>query len=299
MSTDKFRPRLRIARTLWAGLFPLYWMEALKLVPPAFEIVDVAEYDQTLDLLATGETDGNFQSLADLLLMVGRGVDLRLLMASDLSVGVDGVVCRPEIDTIQALAGKRLGLSLLSYPHVLIQQVLAMHGMTEEDVVLVDLRGERVPEALQRGEIDAGHTWGNHIDQACTQGASLLFSSSLFPGLLVDCLVAPPATVARAPDSWVAFIHAHERALAWGQANPEAGYTIVAERTGLTVDAVRAMLTGFTLYSTESARPLFARDATQPPALFASGRLLGRFYQEKGLLQRAPALDTIINPLVV
>ena len=93
MSTPKFR----IARTLWAGLFPLYWLEALDLLPADFEIVDVEEYDQTLELLAAGEIDGNFQSLADLLLMVGRGVDLRLLMASDLSVGVDGVVCRPEI----------------------------------------------------------------------------------------------------------------------------------------------------------------------------------------------------------
>ena len=45
--------------------------------------------------------------------------------------------------------------------------------MTENEVVLVDLRGEHVPEALQRGEIDAGHTWGKHMDLACTQGARL------------------------------------------------------------------------------------------------------------------------------
>lgn len=294
MSTTPFR----IARTLWAGLFPLYWIEALNLLPPDFTIVDVEEYDQTLDLLASGEIDGNFQSLADLLLMVGRGVDLRLLMASDLSAGVDGVVCRPGIATVPDLAGKRLGLSLLSYPHVLIQQVLAMHGMTEEDLILVDLRGERVPEALQQGEIDAGHTWGKHIDEARAQGAQLLFSSSVFPGLLVDCLVARPATVDRAPDSWVAFIEAHDRALDWWRANPEAGFAIVAERTNLSVAEVRTMLTGFTLYTVESARPLFARDATQPPALYASGRLLGRFYQEKGLIQGEPDLDTIITPLV-
>ncbi len=294
MTTAKFR----IARTLWAGLFPLYWMEALQLLPADFEIVDVAEYDQTLELLAAGEIDGNFQSLADLLLMVGRGVDLRLLMASDLSVGVDGVVCRPEIEHVSDLAGKRLALSLHSYPHVLIQQVLAIHGMTEADVTLIDLRGERVPEALQRGAIDAGHTWGTHINEACTQGARLLFSSTAFPGLLVDSLVARPETVARAPASWVKFIHAHERALAWWETNQEAGFTIVAERCGLSVAEVRAMLTGFTLYSTESARPLFARDATQPPALYASGRLLTHFYLEKGLLQNEPDLDLIITPLV-
>jgi ABC-type nitrate/sulfonate/bicarbonate transport system substrate-binding protein len=294
MSTTTFR----IARTLWAGLFPLYWIEALNLLPPDFTIVDVEEYDQTLDLLAAGEIDGNFQSLADLLLMVGRGVDLRLLMASDLSSGVDGVVCRPGITTVQDLAGKRLALSLLSYPHVLIQQILAMHGMTEADVVLVDLRGERVPDALQRGEIDAGHTWGVHIEQARQQGAQLLFSSNVFPGLLVDCLVARPETVARAPASWVAFIQAHDHALAWWRDNEEAGYRIVAERSALSIAEVRAMLTNFTLYTVESARPLFARDATQPPALYASGRLFSRFYQEKGLLSRAPDLEQIITPLV-
>jgi NitT/TauT family transport system substrate-binding protein len=291
-------PRFRIARTLWAGLFPLHLVEALDLLPTEFEIVDVEEYDQTLELLAAGEIDGNFQSLADTLLMVGRGLDLRLLMPSDLSVGVDGVVCRPEIGSVKELSGKRLALSLLTYPHVLIRQILAAHDMVEDDVVLINLRGEHVPEALQRGEIDAGHTWGAHLELACSQGARLLFSSHDFPGLLVDCLVARPSTVALAPSSWVALIHAHDRALEWWQANQEAGFVIVAERSGVTPAEARSMMAGFTLYSTESARSLFDRTAEHPPALYASGRLLARFYQEKGLFNGEPDLDKIISPLV-
>lgn len=288
---------LRVARTLWAGLFPLYWMEALGLLPAGFEIVDVAEYDQTLELLATGEIDGNFQSLADVLLMAGRGVELRLLMASDLSVGVDGVVCQPHIRTIQELAGKRLGLSLFSYPHVLIEQVLSTQGLTEADVELVDLRGERVPEALARGTIDAGHTWGTHIPEAIAQGAHLLFTSAAFPGLLVDCLVAPPATVAQNLDRWTALIHAHEQATAWGLEHPDEGLAVIAERSGLPLPTVHSMLEGFTLFTADTARPLFDRHAQQPPALFASGRLLTNFYLAKNLLTRAPDLDRILDPL--
>ena len=126
----------------------------------------------------------------------------------------------------------------------------------------------------------------------------MLFSSREFPGLLVDCLVARPSTVAVSPSSWVALIHAHDRALDWWQTNQAAGYAIVAERTGFSPAEVRAMMAGFTLYSTASARPLFARNAEIPPALYASGRLLTRFYQEKGLLRNELDLGTIISPLV-
>jgi len=272
-------------------------MEELDLLPAGFEIVDVAEYDQTLELLAAGAIDGNFQSLADILLMAGRGVDLRVLMASDLSVGVDGVVCQPHIRTVQELAGKRLGLSLFSYPHVLIEQVLLAHGLAETDVDLVDLRGERVPEALARGTIDAGHTWGVHLTEAAAQGAHLLFTSAAFPGLLVDCLVAPPATVAKDPARWVALIHAHEQALTWGLAHPEQGLAVIAGRSGLPVSEIRSMLDGFTLFTAESARPLFDRHAERPPALFASGRLLTHFYLSRQLLPSAPDLDRILDPL--
>lgn len=292
-------PTLRVARTLWAGLFPLYWMEELNLLPAGFEIVDVAEYDQTLELLAQGAIDGNFQSLADILLMAGRGVELRLLMASDLSVGVDGVVCQPHIRSVLELAGKRLGLSLLSYPHVLVEQVLSAHGLAETDVELVDLRGERVPEALACGTIDAGHTWGTHLAEAIGQGAHLLFTSAAFPGLLVDCLVAPPATVAKDPARWVALIQAHEQALTWGLEHPAQGLAVIADRSGLTLSEAHALLDGFTLFTSESARPLFDPHAERPPALFASGRLLTQFYLARQLLSCAPRLDRIIDPLIV
>jgi NitT/TauT family transport system substrate-binding protein len=291
------KPPIRVARTLWAGLFPLYIMEALNLMLDVFEIVDVEEYDETLLLLENGEIDANFNSLADALLLIGKGIDLKLVMASDLTIGVDGVVSHPSITQVQQLAGKRIGLSLNTYPHVLIQQILEQYGLKEEDVELVNVRGEQVPQWLQKGEIDAGHTWGIHLQEALDQGGRLLFTSAEYPGLLVDSLFVRADVLRDHRDEWLAFVKAHDAALAYWQANPQAGMDILSQGTGYQAGEIEKMLEGVEFITHESGPPLFDQKGASPPNLYASGRLFMDFYLEKGVLRRPLRLEEIIQPI--
>jgi NitT/TauT family transport system substrate-binding protein len=291
------KPPIRVARTLWAGLFPLYIMEALNLMPDVFEIVDVEEYDETLLLLENGEIDANFNSLADALLLIGKGIDLKLIMASDLTIGVDGVVCHPSIKQVEQLAGKRLGLSLNTYPHVLIRQVLDQYGLREEDVELVNLRGEQAPQWLQKGKIDAAHTWGVHLQEALDQGASRLFTSAAYPGLLVDSLFVRADVLRDHRDEWLEFVEAHEEALAYWQTNPQAGMEILSQGTGYQAGEIEKMLEGVQFITNESGLALFDQHGTSPPNLYASGKLFIDFYLEKGILRQSLNLGNILQPL--
>ncbi|NPV75704.1 MAG: ABC transporter substrate-binding protein [Anaerolineae bacterium] len=288
---------LRIARTLWAGLFPLYLMEKLNAIPEGFEILDLDEYDETLDWLASGKIDGNFNSLADTLFLVGRGASLKLIMPSDLSVGVDGFVSRPELSGVFGLVGKRIGISILTYPHVLILQILAKYHLSENDVELVPVRGEKVVEAVLGGEIDAGHTWGVHIEEATYQGLKLLFTSSEYPGLLVDSLVVHSKSLTEGMERWEAFVTAHDWTIEWWQKNPQKGVDLLAEITGFPPSKISSMMEGVTLYTRQTANPLFDKMADSPPALFASGRLFNRFFIEKGVLSDSVNLEEILQPI--
>jgi NitT/TauT family transport system substrate-binding protein len=287
----------RIARTLWAGLFPLYLMEKLSSIPNGFEIVDIDQYDETLIKLASGEIDANFNSLADALLLVAKGLDLKLIMPSDLSIGIDGFITRPEVGGIKNLVGKRIGLALLTYPHVLLQMILKKNNISINDVTLIDSRGEEIVEAVLTGKVDVGHTWGVYIDEAILRGLKVLFTSSEYPGLLVDSLVVRSEALDSDMERWKSLITAHDKVIEWWKEHPQEGNQLLSEITGLSVKKITKMVEGFTFFTRNTSEILFDKSIKTLPGLYASGKLFNHFFIENGVMSERVKLEEIFHPL--
>ena len=291
------KTKYTIARTLWAGLFPLYIMEEMNLVPDKFEIIDIEEYDETLDLLAEGKIDANFNSLADALLIYSKGVDVKLIMPSDLTIGKDGLISNFRFKDLSQLVGKKIGVSLYTYSHVLLNQIFSKFGYSEDDFILINVRGENVLKLIESGEISAGHTWGVHIQEAISQGYNLIFTSEEFPGLLVDSLVVRSDALHDDQETWNKFIQAHEFAVTYWQNNPEFGNNIICNRTGLLKENIDSMLNGVHFIKQEEFNHYFDPFGHKPPNLYASGKLLNQFFKEKGLIDSDIELNQILIPL--
>lgn len=291
------KTKYKIARTLWAGLFPLYVMEELNLIPDGFEIIDVEEYDETLVLLEQGKIDANFNSLADALLLFSKGIDLKLIMPSDLTVGVDGLVSNKDYVEIAQLMGKKIGVSLFTYSHVLLNQIFKKYGYSEKDFELINVRGEYVPGMIKSGEISAGHTWGIHMQEAIQQGGNLLFTSKEFPGLLVDSLVVRKEALEESLEKWKKFINAHEFSVSFWQKNQGVAKEIICKRTGFSSEKIETMLDGVQFFTEQDNLMLFDINGKNPPNLFASGRIFINFFIEKGILKSKIDLLNILSPL--
>lgn len=291
------KTKYKIARTLWAGLFPLYVMEELNLIPDGFEIIDVEEYDETLVLLEQGKIDANFNSLADALLLFSKGIDLKLIMPSDLTVGVDGLVSNKDYVEITQLMGKKIGVSLFTYSHVLVNQIFKKFGYSEKDFELINVRGEYVPAMIKSGEISAGHTWGIHMQEAIQQGGNLLFTSKEFPGLLVDSLVVRKEALEESFEKWKKFINAHEFSVSFWQKNQGVAKEIICKRTGFSTEKIETMLAGVQFFTEQDNLMLFDINGKNPPNLFASGRIFNNFFIEKGILKSKIDLLNILSPL--
>jgi len=164
---------------------------------------------------------------------------------------------------------------------------------------LVPIKGEQVPDALVQGKIDAGHTWGVHIAEACDRGASLLFTSAAFPGLLVDSLVVRAEALHQSPEHWRRFIRERERAIEWWRDQPDDALAALSAAIRLEPSRVSAMLQGVTHFTQHDAAALFDRTASEPPSLYASGRLFLEFYRQQGVIHSEIDLDTILSPLQV
>lgn len=291
------KTKYTIARTLWAGLFPLYIMEEMNLVPDKFKIIDIDEYDETLDLLAEGKIDANFNSLADALLIYSKGVDVKLIMPSDLTIGKDGLISDFRFKDLSQLVGKKIGVSLYTYPHVLLNQIFRKFGYSENDFIMINVRGENVLKLIKSDEISAGHTWGVHIQEAISQDCNLIFTSKEFPGLLVDSLVVRNDVFNDDQETWKKFIQAHESAVTYWQNNPEFGNNIICNKTGLMKEEIASMLNGVHFIKHEEFNNYFDPSGQKPPNLYASGKLLNKFFKEKGLINSEIDLHQILNPI--
>lgn len=288
------KTKFKIARTFWAGLFPLYIMEELNLIPDEFEIIDVDEYDETLDLLAEGKIDANFNSLADALLIYSKGVKVKLIMPSDITVGIDGLISDFHFKELTQLKGKKIGVSLLTYSHVLLYHIFRKFGVSEDDFILVNVRGENVLDEIKSGAISAGHTWGVHIQEAISQGYQLLLTSEEFPGLLVDSLVVRNDAFESYQKNWKKFIEAHEYALTYWEKNQEFCLELICKKTGLMKNEVRSLLNGVHFITKKENSFYFDPKGIKPPNFYASGKLLNEFFKEKGLFDLDVDLDQIL-----
>lgn len=63
----------------------------------------------------------------------------------------------------EALRGKRIGVTFGAAARFFLWQYLALAGISEDEVILVDLKPDAVTEAMVAGTVDAGIVWEPHV----------------------------------------------------------------------------------------------------------------------------------------
>ena len=167
--------------------------------------------------------DGGFFALADALTLAARSPGkFRLVMVADNSDGADLVVAAPEIAHVTDLRGQRIGTGIGSFRELLVRQMLQAHGLSVNDVVLVNMGPEEVPDAIP-DTIKAGQTWHPFAAQAIANDGHVIFSSSETPGLIPDVLVFRTSVIAQRPDDVRAVVDAWFEALEFWRSHPSEG----------------------------------------------------------------------------
>lgn len=118
------------------------------------ELVLRSTGERALGAMLSGAADLAVVSLFDFAShgLRGRGALVLGTVAEWTSDSV--LVSRGAVDSVDALRKKRVGAQKGSAAHFRLDQILANGGLTEADVELVDLDGERLSAALTEGHID-------------------------------------------------------------------------------------------------------------------------------------------------
>lgn len=121
------------------------------------------------------------------------------------------IVARDQTQ-VRGLAGKRIAYVEASSAHQTLLQGLSAAGLKESDVRLLPMRVDDMPDALNRGEIDAFAAWEPAPSIALTANPA---NRIVFRGLSSDYFVVSKAFVRRSPAAVDALVAGYVRAIEW------------------------------------------------------------------------------------
>lgn len=284
-------PLLRVSGITWVGYEPLFLARQLDLLPPErIRLIDSPSNTNSLMQLASGEVEAATLTLDEFILARSGGIPVRVALVFDTSRGADVVMCRPEIGSVDQLAGKRIGVEETAAGALMLRKSLEAAELDPEDVIRVPLIGGQHVAAFRAGEIDAVISYEPFASRLESIGARRLYDSSAFPGLIVDVLAVHEGALDRQPHALQTLLEAHFEALAVLRSNPGRAYQMMAPRLGLTTEETRRAFAGIELFGINANREWLTQPAKP---LRDAAAAVARIMQANALIDGVPRLDAV------
>lgn len=160
-----------------------------------------------------------------------------------------GLVARRDrgIATAADLKGKRVGVTLGTSGHFLLDVVLTGHMTQSRQVLIADLKPEEIVDALLSGKVDAVATWNPYLDElkkALGENALVFYDG----GFRVSFNIAARQDFIRQhPEAMKKLTRALLRAETFAAERPEDARTIMARATKTDLATVGAAWPGYQL----------------------------------------------------
>jgi len=299
------RKPLRIGIDLWAGYYPLVLADELGYLRDANVEVDIVtpqNTDRMLAEFAARDFDAVCVSFADVIVVTRAVPDLRIVLVSDESAGADQMLARTAITgagglhAVATTRRPRIGTNLGGFGELFVRRFLTAQGVSMGDVEIVNTDAAKVPDLLERGDIDIGHTWEPYASDARRRGMQAVFTSKETPGLILDGMIFRGDTVNERSDEVRALVHAWFRAVEWWRQHPEAGDRRLEKRLNLLPGDARPV--GITILDAQQNRTMMSGAAG--PAPLATGlQVFIDHFAARGLLLWRPDALALLHPFTL
>lgn len=297
------KPPLRLALDVWPG----YAIAFLAREKGFFrengvdvELVLKNEYIDSKKLYEYGDVDGVFCVYADVFTLNADGIPTKAVYICDYSEEGDVIIGRPGISSLSELKGKKVGISQVNgFSHIFVLKALVgAGGLKEEDIRLKRVSAHECLAALERGEIDAGHTWEPTRSEAVRKGYKVLCEAGRFPLLIVDVLGFRDDVIKDRPDDVRRVVAALARAADYLAQNRDEALGIMSRAMGMEKTEMDAGFKGIKVPDIHENARAMSRDGNGK-TLYGSAALIGDFYARRGLLPRPLDYGDLADPAFV
>ncbi len=245
------------------------------------------EYMPSIDAFTAGKVDGVMVTNGDGLVTAANGAKNVAIMLTDYSNGNDMIVAKPGIESVKDLKGKKIGVELTLVEHLMLLNALKQNGMSESDVQLVNTPTSQTPQVLASGQVDAIAAWYPNSGQALKSlaGSKAIYTSANAPGLIYDCVVVSPQSLAEHREEWKKFVSVWDRIVAY-LADPKTradGIRIMAARAGVDAKEYAAAMKGTRLLTLAEGLKVMDSKSTGLDSLSGSSATADAFNVKNGV----------------
>lgn len=299
MQRSAFLPKsqpgvLTIGTNVWPGYEPLYLARDLGYYDDAIRLVEYSSATQVIRALRNNLIDIGALTLDEALLLRQHRVPVDVILVTDVSHGGDAILAKPEIESLSALRGRRIGVENTALGAYVLTRALDQANLTLTDVELVSLEVDNQVTAYSEHRIDAVVTFEPVRSILLKQGARTLFDSREIPGEIVDVLVAHPSQLQEKAGTVETLIDGWFQALQYLEEHPQDASQRMAPRLALTPEEVLASYEGLKLPDRAENRAMFG-DGTASP-LRDTVEKLSKVMIEANLLKSDTSFEGFLAP---
>ena len=210
------------------GLFEKY---GVKVEPVYYKI-----FSKTYSDLASGQIDGALITVGDAI-NINRSAHMKVVAIHD-NGGDDAVVVGPEINSIDDLKGKTIGMMIGSQYELTIVEMLRSATIGIDETTIIAINPKDALSALESDQVQGAYTWEPYLSDALASGYKIIYPQEqlhLYP----DMIVFQKSIVDARPEDVRAFLKAWFEAVDYRLQNPEETRTIAAKYLGVSVEEVQ------------------------------------------------------------
>jgi len=279
---------LKITVNSWIGFAPLFLAQEKGFFAKhgtALEIINVEDAGARKATMIAKQVDGYASSVDNFPIDSTMGVSGKIVMCFDESHGGDGIVAKKSIKTIADLKGKKVAFQPGFPGHFLLLHVLKKNGLSQKDIVEIDMDSDKAGAAFAAGHLDAAVTWEPWLSkaEAMADGHKLITSDQL-PGLIVDTLVFRDEVLVERGEEVKGVMKAWFEALDYWQKNPEEANQIMAKASKLSVEDFKAMTSGVKYFDYKRNVEYFGEKTAQGD-IYKYFDAAGDYWLEIGLIK--------------
>lgn len=289
--------------TLWIGYAPLYIALEKGFFQEGGLKLDYKDFSSGNDINAAfgaGRVDGQSNVTSEVVTMAARGIDYRIVMAADNSLGGDGILARNDIADIKDFKGKQIAVEEGSVSHFFLLQVLQEAGLSANDVKITNVTPDAAAAAYQAGRTDIAVTYSPFLQKAneAQKDGRIIYDTSKMPTAIVDVYLFNTKFVEANPNAMKAFVQGIFKGIKFLETNKDEALAIAGKRLQLKPEEVEEQLKGVRLIDLPTNLEMMS-DSQSNIYLLKHMNDLSQFLLAQKQIPKAPDLSKLLEPTFV
>ena len=233
VSCEKQKSNFRIATNLWPGYEMLYAARALGYYNnKKIRLIEAYSSSAVQRGLRNETLEAGALTLDEALNLLQDGIDIRILLVIDESVGGDVILAKPSIKNLQDLRGKKIGINNSAVSTLLLDEALFKAGIKTNEIIQIPLTEDEQFQSYIDGNIDALATFEPVRSQLLEKNATILFSSAQISGKILDVLVVRNEAINTYNEEIKSLLDGYFKSLNYFKRNPIKIAEIMKKRLG-------------------------------------------------------------------